>query len=86
MLSLGWALARWTRSRPRSLLDNTPLRNLLSKYLDMSRIEAMLAGGICTRWHLRAPATPRASTSPSIKRTRPSSPGCASSAWPCARS
>lgn len=51
MLSLGWALARWTRSRPRSLLDNTPLRSLLSKYLDMSRIEAMLAGG-----HLHAMA------------------------------
>ncbi len=49
MLSLGWALARWTRSRPRSLLDNSPLRDLLSRYLDMERIEAMLDGG-----HLRA--------------------------------
>ncbi|MBW8845387.1 MAG: patatin-like phospholipase family protein [Burkholderiales bacterium] len=49
MLSLGWALARWTRSRPRSLLDNAPLRDLLGRYLSMDRIEAMLAGG-----HLRA--------------------------------
>ncbi|HEY0956766.1 MAG TPA: patatin-like phospholipase family protein [Roseateles sp.] len=49
MLSLGWAIARWTRSRPRSLLDNTPLRELLSRYLDMGRIETMLDGG-----HLRA--------------------------------
>ncbi|MFN3862287.1 MAG: patatin-like phospholipase family protein [Roseateles sp.] len=49
MLSLGWALARWTRSRPRSLLDNTPLRQLLGRYLDMDRIETMLEGG-----HLRA--------------------------------
>ncbi|WP_439897566.1 hypothetical protein, partial [Escherichia coli] len=49
MLSLGWAIARWTRSRPRSLLDNTPLRELLGRYLDMDRIEAMLEGG-----HLRA--------------------------------
>jgi NTE family protein len=49
MLSLGWAIARWTRSRPRSLLDNTPLRTLLGRYLDMDRIEAMLDGG-----HLRA--------------------------------
>lgn len=49
MLSLGWALARWTRSRPRSLLDNRPLRELLGRYLDMGRIETMLDGG-----HLRA--------------------------------
>src|SRR5512144_1234619 len=34
MLSLGWAIARWTRSRPRSLLNNTPLRELLARYLD----------------------------------------------------
>ncbi|MCE4555099.1 patatin-like phospholipase family protein [Roseateles cellulosilyticus] len=49
MLSLGWAIARWTRSRPRSLLDNEPLRQLLMRYLDMGRVESMLAGG-----HLRA--------------------------------
>ncbi len=45
MLSLGWAIARWTRSRPRSLLDNTPLRELLARYLDMPRLDAMLASG-----------------------------------------
>ncbi len=49
MLSLGWAIARWTRTRPRSLLDNQPLRELLGRYLDMNRVEAMLEGG-----HLRA--------------------------------
>ena len=49
MLSLGWAIARWTRSRPRSLLNNAPLRELLARYLDMNRVEAMLEGG-----HLRA--------------------------------
>jgi NTE family protein len=49
MLSLGWAIARWTRSRPRSLLDNQPLRELLARYLDMGRLDAMLEGG-----HLRA--------------------------------
>ena len=25
MLSIGWAVARWRRAKPRSLLDNTPL-------------------------------------------------------------
>lgn len=49
MLSLGWAIARWTRTRPRSLLDNSPLRELLARYLDMDRLEPMLAAG-----HLRA--------------------------------
>jgi NTE family protein len=49
MLSLGWALARWTRSRPRSLLDNQPLRELLGRYLTMERLESMLDAG-----HLRA--------------------------------
>ncbi len=49
MLSLGWAVARWTRSRPKSLLNNAPLRELLARYLDMPRIESMLDGG-----HLRA--------------------------------
>jgi len=45
MLSLGWAIARWTRSRPRSLLDNAPLRQLLGRYLSMDRIETMLDEG-----------------------------------------
>lgn len=49
MLSLGWAIARWTRSRPRSLLNNAPLRDLLGRYLSMDRVETMLDGG-----HLRA--------------------------------
>jgi NTE family protein len=49
MLSLGWALARWTRTRPRSLLDNAPLRELLGRYLRMDRVDTMLAEG-----HLRA--------------------------------
>ena len=33
MMSLGWALARWKRSRPRSLLDNEPLGNLLRRWV-----------------------------------------------------
>lgn len=49
MLSLGWALARWRRSRPRSLLDNAPLRELLGRHVPMERIEQMLEQS-----HLRA--------------------------------
>jgi NTE family protein len=35
MLTLGWLI----RSRPKSLLDNSPLRELLSRHLDFSGIE-----------------------------------------------
>ena len=49
MMSLGWAVARWRRTRPRSLLDNTPLGELLHRWVKMERLDAMLAQG-----HLRA--------------------------------
>lgn len=42
MMSLGWALARWKRSRPRSLLDNEPLRRLLKRWVRIERLDAML--------------------------------------------
>lgn len=45
MISLGWALNRWRRTRPRSLLDNTPLRGLLSQWIRMDRLDDMLAQG-----------------------------------------
>ena len=31
LFSLGWALARWRRARPRSLLDNDPLRDWMRR-------------------------------------------------------
>jgi NTE family protein len=45
MLSLGWALNRWHRSSPRSLLDNSPLADLLSKVVSLQRLPALLARG-----------------------------------------
>jgi NTE family protein len=45
MLSLGWALNRWRRTRPRSLLNNTPLRGLLGQWIDFNRLDEMLAKG-----------------------------------------
>lgn len=45
MISLGWALNRWRRTRPRSLLDNTPLRGLLAKWIQIDRLDDMLAQG-----------------------------------------
>jgi len=42
MLSLGWALARWRRARPRSLLDNGPLAELLTRLVPLERLPLML--------------------------------------------
>ncbi|MBV8603704.1 MAG: patatin-like phospholipase family protein [Pelomonas sp.] len=49
MMSLGWALARWRRTRPRSLLDNAPLGELLRRWIRIDRLPRMLSQG-----HLRA--------------------------------
>ena len=51
MLSLGWAIARWRRARPRSLLDNSPLAELLLRMVPMARVPMMLEEG-----HLHAVA------------------------------
>jgi NTE family protein len=49
MMSVGWMLARWRKARPRSLLDNEPLRELLQVLIPTGRIERNLDEG-----HLRA--------------------------------
>lgn len=49
LLSLGWALTRWRRMRPRSLLDNTPLEHLLTKMVPLVRLPQLLRQG-----HLKA--------------------------------
>lgn len=46
LLSLGWALARWSRMRPRSLLDNSPLKALMSSDLmPFERISQLIESG-----------------------------------------
>jgi NTE family protein len=45
MLSFGWALARWRRARPRSLLDNSPLTELLARVVAVDRLPALLNEG-----------------------------------------
>lgn len=49
MFTLGWALSRWRRARPRSLLDNTPLAELLERAVPMERLPRLLRRG-----HLQA--------------------------------
>ncbi len=45
MLSVGWALSRWARPSPRSLLDNRPLARLLGQMIPIERIGKMLSAG-----------------------------------------
>jgi NTE family protein len=49
MLTVGWAIARWRRQRPRSLLDNSPLAELLQRVVHLDRLPGLMADG-----HLRA--------------------------------
>ena len=48
LLSMGWALARWRRMRPRSLLDNTPLEKLLVKMVPLVRLPRLIRKGHLT--------------------------------------
>ena len=41
MLSLGWVIARWRKARPRSLLDNAPLAQLLKRMVPLDRLPMM---------------------------------------------
>ena len=45
MMSIGWMLARWRRARPKSLLDNSPLRELLTHMLPMHRLPELMRSG-----------------------------------------
>lgn len=49
MLSLGWAMRRFRRTRPTSLLDNEPLGRLLERLVPLDRLPQMLA-----KRHLKA--------------------------------
>ncbi len=48
LLSMGWALARWRRMRPRSLLDNAPLEKLLVKMVPLVRLPRLIRQGHLT--------------------------------------
>ncbi|MBA4175231.1 MAG: Patatin [Leptothrix sp. (in: Bacteria)] len=45
MMSIGWVIARWRRARPRSLLDNAPLAELLHRLVPLHRLPLMLEQG-----------------------------------------
>jgi NTE family protein len=58
LLSLGWVLAKWRRIKPRSLLDNTPLEDLLKQLVPLERLPYLIRKG-----HLQALAVSASSYS-----------------------
>jgi len=58
MVSIGWVIARWRRARPKSLLDNRPLAELLRQLVPLQRLPQMLQQG-----HLHALAVTASSYS-----------------------
>jgi NTE family protein len=49
LLSMGWLIAKWRRVKPRSLLDNSPLAELLHHMVPLDRIPSLVRDG-----HLQA--------------------------------
>ena len=58
MVSIGWVIARWRRARPKSLLDNSPLAELMRRLVPLERLPLMLEQG-----HLQALAVTASSYS-----------------------
>ena len=49
LLSVGWMVAKWWRIKPRSLLNNAPLGQLLLNLVPLERLQALIGQG-----HLKA--------------------------------
>lgn len=45
LLSMGWILAKWRRIKPRSLLDNAPLAELLTRLVPLERLPGLIRQG-----------------------------------------
>ncbi len=45
LLSMGWILAKWRRVKPRSLLDNSPLHDLLARLVPLERLPELIRQG-----------------------------------------
>jgi len=45
LLSVGWLIAKWRRIKPRSLLDNSPLGELLNRLVPLERLPLLIRKG-----------------------------------------
>ena len=64
LLSLGWLVAKWRRLKPRSLLDNSPLAQLLKTMVPLQRLPRLIKRG-----HLQALAVTASSYSSGLHVT-----------------
>jgi NTE family protein len=58
LLSVGWLVAKWRRLKPKSLLDNSPLDDLLARLVPLQRLPYLIRKG-----HLQALAVTASSYS-----------------------
>jgi NTE family protein len=58
LLSVGWLIAKWRRLKPKSLLDNSPLAELLKQLVPLERLPELIRAG-----HLQALAVTASSYS-----------------------
>ena len=58
LLSMGWLIAKWRRLKPKSLLDNSPLQDLLKQLVPLERLPYLIRSG-----HLQALAVTASSYS-----------------------
>jgi len=58
LLSMGWLVAKWRRLKPKSLLDNSPLAELLKNLVPLERLSGLIQQG-----HLQALAVTASSYS-----------------------
>lgn len=54
MFTIGWAVARWRRAKPKSLLDNSPLAELLAETVPLERIQALVQRGVLKAFAITA--------------------------------
>ena len=45
LLSMGWILTKWRRTKPRSLLDNAPLTELMARLVPLERLPKLIRQG-----------------------------------------
>ncbi len=54
MFTIGWALARWRKAKPKSLLDNTPLAHLLAETVPLERVPWLVKRGVLKAFAITA--------------------------------
>ena len=54
LFTVGWALARWRKAKPKSLLDNSPLAQMLAETVPLERIPSLVQRGVLRAFAITA--------------------------------